>query len=305
MMIRGVFMFVAIFLVCSVAGQEQSLQLRYQTRLEALAPSNPLGYFLLAEEIANVARRNEDVALARRLYVLSIVLSKDKPQVDRSAGFPVSASASIGLASLETIESRRRWLIALAGRLDERYAARRWDVPESESGSDTAGFLLSEAIGLTLSGDGSLARERFEDPRVIALLETTRDGLNGPTSKASATAIRREAEVWPCPECANVRIVADRSEGGSARRICSTCRGNPGPVVDKQTFIDYLAFQSALLKGVQNSWSAELAVGGLAPLRDPDVSEIAPTMNVDPDLVYYRNRQWVSREDVLENPGGG
>ncbi|NEQ51159.1 MAG: hypothetical protein F6K11_13655 [Leptolyngbya sp. SIO3F4] len=288
-----------------LAAQQQSVHTRYEAKLEALAPSNPLGYFLLAEEVADVANKNDDIELARRLYVLAIVLSENKPQVDKSAGFPVTASASVGLASLEKIESKKQWLFALAGRIDERYAARRWDVTGSDLVADEASLLLSEAIGLTLSGDGSLARTRFDDPRVSSLLEETSDGVNGPTSRASATQILREADIWPCPECSNARIVADRSKGGSARRLCSTCRGNPGPVLDKQTFIDYLAFQSALLEGNQKSWSSELAVEGAAPLRDPDVSEIAPTMGVDPELVYFRSGEWVSREAVLENVDGG
>lgn len=300
-----VIMLVAFCCGAQATSQQVSLQTRYEAKLEALAPSNPLGYFLLAEEVAEVARKNDEVDLARRLYVLSIVLSENKPQVDRSAGFPVTASASVGLASLETVESRKQWLLALAGRIDERYAARRWDETDSGDTADEASLQLSEAIGLTLSGDGSLARTRFDDPRVSSLLEESRDGVNGPTSQASATGILREAEIWPCPECGNARIVADRSKGGSARRLCSTCRGNPGPVVDKQTFLDYLAFQSALLKGKQKSWSAELAVDGAAPLRDPDSSEIAPTMGVDPELVYYRSGRWVSRDSVLENVDGG
>lgn len=300
-----------IFILCVLwyGGQSTSQQVpihtRFEAKLEALAPSNPLGYFLLAEEVAGVASKNDEIYLARRLFVLAIVLSENKPQVDRSAGFPVTASASLGLASLEKIESKKQWLIALAGRIDERYTARRWDVIVSDSTANEASLLLSEAIGLTLSGDGSLARTRFDDPRVSSLLEETRDGVNGPTSQASATRILREAEIWPCPECGNTRIVADRSKGGNARRLCSTCRGNPGPILDKQTFIDYLAFQSALLKGKQKSWSSELAVDGAAPLRDPNVSEIAPTMGVDPELVYYRSGEWVSREAVLENVDGG
>ncbi|GAB5495336.1 MAG: hypothetical protein Phyf2KO_04160 [Phycisphaerales bacterium] len=299
-----VFFIVYLFVTCAVYAQHESVHDRFELELEALAPTNPYSYFLLAEEVAETARRNEEVALARRLYVLSVVLSQSNESTAIHSGFSVSASAAVGLAALETIESRKVWLRALAGRIDSRYAAKRWDVPTEAPSADEVSLLLSEAIGLALSGDGSLSRARFDDPRVQSLLENTRDGANGPNSKASASRILREAEVWPCPECGNARIVPDRSKGGNARRLCSTCRGNPGPVVDKQTLVDYLAYQSALLDGTQTSWSAELAVLGATPLRDPDVTEIAPTMNVDPELVYYRNRRWVSRDDVLENDRG-
>lgn len=296
-----------LMIPCSVLAQTRPdpVHVRYERELTALSPADPLSYFLLAEEIADVAAGTKEIALARRLYVLSIELAAGNPDVDRAAGFPVASSASVGLAHIEKIEPRKRWLLALAGRLDERYAVARWDVQEEEPEADEVALLLAEAIGLVLSGDGSLARERFDDPRVMSLLESSRDAIDRPGSGASTSAIQREAQVWPCPECANARIVADRSKGGSARRLCSTCRGNPGPVIDHDTFVSYLAYQSLLLKGVHKSWSSELAVGRSGPLLDPDVSEIAPTMRIDPELVYYRNSRWVSRDEVLENDAGG
>jgi predicted RNA-binding Zn-ribbon protein involved in translation (DUF1610 family) len=305
-MIRHTFLLL-LFVPLSLQAQTRPdpVTIRFERELSALSPANPLSYYLLAEEISDVAIDKGEMNLARRLFVLSIELSEISPEADRNAGFPLASSASVALADIETIQPRKRWLLALAGRLDERYSAKRWDVQEDEPETDEVALLLTEAIGLVLSGDGSLARERFDDPRVLGLLESTRDAIDRPGTDASTSAIQREAKIWPCPECGNSRIVADRSQGGSARRLCSTCRGNPGPVIDHDTFEAYIAYQSLLLAGVHKSWSAELAVGLSGPLLDPDVSEIAPMMRIDPELVYYRNGTWVSREDVLENAPSG
>lgn len=308
-MIRLAMLIAYVLLPLQSMGQASTspATVRYNDRLEALTPDEPLAYFLLAEEVADSAQGPGDLLLARRLYVLSIVLSENSKNDDLTDGleFPIAASASLGLAALEPIDSRRRWLRALAGRIDERYAQRRWDMPDEDPSGDAAALLLAEAIGLALSGDGTLARNRFDDPRVIALLDRTRDTLNRSRSNASATAIQRAAEIWPCPECGNARIVPDRYEGGNARRLCSTCRGDPGPLIDKATYIDYLAFQSILLRGVQTTWSTEIAVRGAAPLRDPDVSEIAPTVGFDPSLVYFRDGRWVADPDGEAKAGDG
>ena len=300
------FAFILAFLLpCASLAQPIPAIVRFEKELQALSPADPLSYFLLAEEMADLAVGASDHDLVRHLYVLAIELSVDAPSVDQQAGFPVASSACLALADIESIESRQKWLLALAGRLDDRYAEQTWTAVQEDEAPDDVALLLSEAVGLVLSGDGSMARERFDDPRVLNLLDETRDALDRPGNEASTSAIQREANIWPCPECGNSRVVADRNQGGSARRLCSTCRGNPGPVLDHETFVAYIAYQSLLLKGVHKSWSAELAVGLAAPLRDPDVSEIAPMMRIDPELVYFRSGSWVSREAVLENEPGG
>lgn len=274
-------------------------------QLEALSPSDPMGYFLLAEDVASEPRSIESVQLARRLYVLAFTLA-DRAKADPAEeAFPLAASACVGLAALETTEARRRWLRALAGRLDERYAERRWDASSQTEQPSDASLLLAETIGLALSGDGSLARERLDDPRVAALLEQTRDILDRPGSGASSAAIVRETQIWPCPECANARGVPDRAEAGQTQRLCSTCRGNPGPIITRETFIAYLGYQSMLLRGTQKSWSAELAVGLGRPLLDPEPSEVAVSMGVDPSEVHYRKGRWLNDEELMELTGGG
>lgn len=274
-----------------------------ESKLEALSPGDPAAYFRLAEDVADQARDVESVQLARRLYVLAFMLA-DQSQSDTDAEFPIAASACVGLAALERTEDRKRWLLSLAGRLDERYAKRRWDTMSDDEQASEAALLLSEAIGLVLSGDGSLARERFDDPRVTKLLEETRDILNRPGSGASSTGIQREAEIWPCPECGNARGVPDRSEGGQVRRFCSTCRGNPGPVITRETLVAYLSYQSLLLHGTQRSWSAELAVNQGRPLLDPQPSEVPVNMGVNPTKVHYRDGQWLDDEELMELQDG-
>lgn len=286
-------------------GPRADAQPEMQRRLEALAPSDPKGYFLLAEDVASEARTIEDVQLARRLYVLAFVLADRAGDGQADRDFPIAASACLGLAAMETTDTRRRWLRALAGRLDHRYADRRWDAPGGVEQTNDAALMLAEMIGLMLSGDGSLARERLDDPRVAALFAQTREILDRPGSGASSAAVVREAQVWPCPECGNARGVPDRAQGGQVQRLCSTCRGNPGPVISREALIAYLGYQSLLLKGTQKSWSAQLAVGLGRPLLDPEPSEVAPSMGVDPSKVHFRSGRWLSDEELLELPGGG
>ncbi len=279
-------------------------QPQLQRRLESLSPTDPIGYILLAEDVSGSAKDVGEILLARRLFVLAFVLAEKDPSQAEAAEFPIRASACLALADLETSEDRKRWLRALAGRIDRRYAGQRWDAADAPHQADESAFLLAEAVGLMLSGDGSLARERLDDPRVLALLEQTRDILDRPGNEASSAAILREAQIWPCPECGNARGVPDRSEGGQVRRLCSTCRGNPGPVISREALIAYLGYQSLLLHGTQKSWAAELAVGLGRPILDPEPSEIAPTMGVDPTKVYYRAGKWLDQSEFMASGAG-
>jgi len=296
---------VAAILLLALCTRAAGAQPDRERRLEALSPTDPLGYFLLAEEVAGESKGIEDVRLAQRLYVLALVLDQRRPSRDPGAPFPIAASACLGLADLEPSKDRKRWLLALAGRLDSRYAERRWDGEPSADQPTEAALLLSEAIGLVLSGDGSLARQRLDDPRVRTLLEQTRDLLDRTGSQASSAAFQREALVWPCPECGNARVVPDRAQGGQAVRFCSTCRGNPGPVISREALVDYLRYQSLLLRGTQKSWSATLAVGLGRPLLDPEPSEVAPALGVDPARVHNRGGRWLTEQEFMESRGTG
>lgn len=290
------FSFIAGVLFLAVFGAQA--QESYESRLESLTPSNPIAYFRLAEEVASSGGTADEQQLARRLYAIAFALTSDESSI-KDSEFPIAASACLGLADLERSTSRKRWLLALAGRIDPRYATRSWDASEQANPSNEAALLLAEAIGLSLSGDGSLARERFDDPRVAALLEETRGILDRPGTGASSTLIKREAQIWPCPECGNARAVPDRSEGGQVRRLCSTCRGNPGPVISRDTFVAYLAYQAVILHGTQRSWSADLAVNQGQPLLDPQPEEVAVYVGIDPTKVYYRKGRWLDWSEVM------
>ena len=62
----------------------------------------------------------------------------------------------------------------------------------------------------------------------------------------------------------------------------------------------YLAYESLLLHGTQKSWSAELAVGRGRSLLDPEPSEVAPSMGVDPTKVHYRDGKWLDDRELME-----
>ncbi len=283
-------------------------------RLAALAPETPVAYLELAEEVADEARSPDDLALARTLYVLAFELARTKraalaskaatPAADPTpeALAQIAASACLGLAELERLPHERRWLRALAGLQDPRYAARDWNVPAAASQADETAYRAATALGLARSGDGRQAQELLEKPGVRAVLQEYERAIGDSGHAGAISRLEKYIRAWPCPECQNRRFVAkpaDRGGGGGGNqppefRICFTCKGNPGPVLSNRELMAQLGFESALLAGVQRSWAAELAVRQSAPLRDPDPAELAPTYRVDPTKVYWRDARWVS-----------
>ncbi len=294
-------------------------------RLAALAPENPGAYFELAEEIADEARTPDDLALARTLYVLAFDLARSKrpnptnaptsapaspTAAPRTGPSPealaqIAASACLGLAELERLPHERRWLRALAGLQDSRYAERDWNVPAAASQADETAYRAATALGLARSGDGRQAQELLDKPGVRAVLQEYERAIGDSGHAGAISRLEKYIRAWPCPECQNRRFVAkpgDRGGGGGGGggnqppefRICFTCKGNPGPVLSNHELMAQLGFESALLAGVQRSWAAELAVRQSAPLRDPDPAELAPTYRVDPTKVYWREGRWVN-----------
>ena len=90
-----------------------------EDRLSALQPGTPEAYFTLGEEVAAEARSEEDFALARHLYVLTIVLGSK-----RDTGATLAASAAIALADLSRADSDRRALWSIGRMLDTPYGVR-------------------------------------------------------------------------------------------------------------------------------------------------------------------------------------
>lgn len=257
-------------------------------RLGALSPENPEAYFLLGEEVAAAVSSPDDLELATRLFVLAF-------ELDRTSDHPswIGPSACIALADLSRLQRERRWLLALASSLDPRYARSDWHRADPIGESRESAFAAAEAVGLVRAGEGILARERLDDPAVRALIERYEELLSPVGVGGWSNRIRRDAELWPCPQCKNARITKLLSGPHADHSLCPVCKGNPGPRLTREELIAHLRFESVLLNGVQRNWSAQFAVDGGVPLRDPDVDELAPTLRIDPALSVYREGRWV------------
>src|SRR5262245_1831352 len=90
----------------TVAGASGSLQ-PWTARLEALKPAEPLAYFELAEEVADVAADAQQRELARHLFALAGMLDTKR----------LGRSACLAIADLEENAVVKRRLLALASLL--------------------------------------------------------------------------------------------------------------------------------------------------------------------------------------------
>ena len=263
---------------------------QFGAKLEALQPEDPRAYFLLAEEVADVAQDPADFELAKQLFVLAFHLDRAPGRTPQ-----ISASAVLGLAHLERLDRDRRWLMALAGSLDKRYAQPDWNVPASGSISEETAAKAASAIGLARSGDGREAKKLLEDKAVMDVLRRYERAIGSTGETGALSRIQKYASQWPCPECGNARVVTKPTDKGPELRLCGTCRGNPGPKLAAEETVSQLRFESYLLNGIQRSWAAQSIVDLGAPLRDPDPSELAETMGVDVSKPYWRKGAWIAQ----------
>lgn len=142
----------------------------WEPGLAALAPTNPLAYFELAEEIADDHVDEAQRDLARHLFALAGVL--DPARLGRSA--------SLALADMEDREHVKRQLLALAALLDERGGVAGWGQPdEATQISTSAAVAVGEALSYYRRGRGSRALAVLEKPGAMALLESVGDVLRG------------------------------------------------------------------------------------------------------------------------------
>jgi hypothetical protein len=282
----------AAALLCAGAAQPQpgakqpSVAPGIAARLEALAPSDPAGYFLLAEELADTVVEEADKALPRTLYVLAF-------ERDRARGGSLGASCALGLARIERLERDRRWLTALAGAVDRRYSLPDWNVPAGSLSEELA-YKAATVLGLARSGEGPEARRLLEQPGVREVLTRYERAIGTSGETGALSRLEKYIQQWPCPECRNERTVRRVADKGVELRLCPVCRGNPGPRLSEEELTAQLRFEAALLNGIQRSWGATIVIDQGAPLRDPDPEQLAPYYGVDPARPYWRNGAWAA-----------
>lgn len=289
---KGVVAFLWLLAVAWCAGALQPAPLppalveavpRLSERLGALDPSLPEQYFLLAEEVADVAVEDSERAFARRLYLIAF----DRARETNNPA--LAASAAIGLTDVVTLERDRRWLRAIARQLDPRHAVPAWDTVSADV-DPAAAYQAATALGAVRSGDGLAARALLATTAVRQIL-TRFDSFLQPAG--GLTRIDRDANVWPCPECRNRRTARSRAPGDSSDIICPACLGNPGPRLTNAEMVAHLRLEAMLLSGTHSSWAAQMVSDDGAPLRDPDPAAVAATLGIDTSAVLYRNGEWV------------
>jgi hypothetical protein len=258
-------------------------------KLAALSPDQPEAYFLLAEEVADGADDEPRADLARTLFVLAFELDRKR------GGTTLAASCAMGIARVERLERDKRWLLAIASSVDRRYALPDWNVGATLAISDETAFKAASVLGLARSGDGREARRLLDQPGVAEVLRRYERAIGATGLTGALSRLNKYIQSWPCPECGNSRTVNKPGERGVEVRLCGTCRGNPGPRLDDGEYISQLRFEAMLLDGIQRSWAAQVVVDQGAPLRDPDLDELAPTYGVDPGKPYFRDFKWTDR----------
>lgn len=261
-------------------------------RLGELEPSKPEGYFLLAELVASEAARPEARILARQLYTLA-------HDLDRKSGARAGlrTSCCLGLAAIEPRSDRQRWLMAMA-RVQAPPGANLPALSSRRSvlggASDELVLELCAVLSYARAGEGRRAEVVLQRPGVSELLAACEVPLS--EGGSGTQRILRAIADWPqCPDCKNRRFVM-RSEGTQKlrERVCPTCGGVPGPRWPDNELVAQLRVESALLRGTQRAWSAQVLADGGSPLRDPEPDELAAEMGVDINATVWRNGRWTA-----------
>jgi hypothetical protein len=134
---------------------------RWEQRLEALSPADPMAYFELAEEIADAAADESQLALAGHLFGVAGALDPQR----------LGRSACLAIADLEPNEYAKRRMLALGALLDRRAGG----LVEQPGGAldihPEDALAVSEAISHYRKGDGARALKLLLRPGAMDLLE--------------------------------------------------------------------------------------------------------------------------------------
>ncbi len=234
-------------------------------RLTALDASDAMAYFELAEEVASETGSPQDRDLARHLYAVAYDLERQT-----RARPEVLAGACLGLASMEVSDEGSAWLYAVAGLVDPRATRGAGAGVTTLAVAPEAALAAANALGLARSGEGRRAGRMYEDPAVHQVFERYGRLLGGSGGLSGLNRFERALRDWPDLECGGSRVITRRGENGVETLLCPTCRGNPGPPMTEAEFLNQLRFESRLLRGIHQSWGAQIAADGGAALLDPD-----------------------------------
>ena len=270
-------------------------------RLLALDATDAMTYLSLAEEVASETGSPEDRDLSRQLFAIAYDLERTT-----RARPEVMAGACLGLASLEASDEGSAWLYAVAGLVDPRATRSAGAGVTTIAVAPEVAITAANALGLARSGEGRRASRMYEDPAVRRVFERYGGLLGGSGGLSGLSRFERALRDWPDLECGGSRVITRRGEDGIETLICPTCRGNPGPPLSEAEFLNHLRFESRLLRGIHQSWGAQIAADGGAPLLDPDPDRVpellAARYGVDTTKRLWRDGQWIEAAPAAQAP---
>jgi hypothetical protein len=227
---------------------------RWERRLEALSPADPMAYFELAEEVADTAGGEAQLALARHLFGLAGALDPQR----------LGRSACLAIADLEPNEYARRRLLALGALLDRRAGGFAGQQPAGEVAIQPgAALAVSEAFSYYRKGEGARALKLLDRPGAMDLLEA----WGGVVFTGGAT-----------------RFIED----------CRLYRGAREPMLPRQDLVAYLRFEAALLAGDNRSWSSDLLLTEGRPLIEVDPNRTEEVLGTDGSMPCFRGGRWMA-----------
>jgi hypothetical protein len=268
-------------------------------RLAALDGSDAMAYIELAEEVSSETGSPQDRDLARHLFAVAYHLERQT-----RARPEVMAGACLGLASLETSDEGSAWLYAVAGLVDPRATRGAGAGVTTLAVAPEVALAAANALGLARSGEGRRAGRIYEDPAVKQVFERYGRLLGGTGGLSGLSRFERALRDWPDLECGGSRVITRRGEDGVVTLICPTCRGNPGPPMSEDEFLHQLRFESRLLRGIHQSWGAQIAADGGAALLDPDPDRVPELLlaryGIDTTKRVWKDGVWIDPQPAAE-----
>lgn len=272
-----------------------------RARLEALDASDAMAYIELGEEVSSETGSPQDRDLARHLFAVAYALERQT-----RARPEVMAGACLGLASLEVSDEGSAWLYAVAGLVDPRATRGSGAGVTTLAVAPEVAVAAANALGLARSGEGRRAGRIYEDPAVKQVFERYGRLLGGTGGLSGLNRFERALRDWPDLECGGSRVITRRGDDGVVTLMCPTCRGNPGPPMSEEEFLNQLRFESRLLRGIHQSWGAQVAADGGAPLLDPDPDRVPDLLmaryGVDTAKRLWRDGGWTEAQPEAQAP---
>ena len=252
----------------------------WSARLAALAPSRPMDYFLLAEEVADQAVASDDRALARQLFGLAGALAPKE----------LGRSAALALASLAEDERERRTLRALASLLAPDDAPIGGDEISRGRPSPQHALALSEAFSQLRRGQGPRALGILKTPEVALLLDAYASQLPGGSERFREDCRVFKSGVRPSYAEGQKLLMLEIERAVLGMAGSGPAAGGGG-----------VAQGEATVAG----WSSSLVATGGAPLLELDTARLENAYGVDPARSVWRNGQWERPSDRPAPSGRG